>query len=315
MLSLNKIKGFTLAELLVVITLFTTVMLVTSGIYTRYSSAERKLRAQNDLYEETRFTLERIAKEFREGTIDYEEYWNQANTGNCALYSSGMTVYEESYGTYGNCYKAYGQQFYDSDGLNTGQNPNNADDETEQAERNAISLTGALVYQQTELYVINNSGNQKTLLRCLNCNTDPNDTPGKLQILSLNGYDAGYTGLTNETSNDGIIDTWVCGKDYTCGGTLSNGTVTGSKIADNNDGWVDYSPSSLDITDLKFFIAPLEDPRKAYNEDMPEVQMQPHLNVVISAQTAKQKAIGLAGSVPEITLQSTLSGRVFSEVR
>ena len=311
-MQIKQKKGFTLVELLVVITLFTTVMILTSGIYSRFSASERKLRTENELYEETRFTLERISKEFREGTIDYEEYWNQANVGNCTLYSSGATTYEESYGKYGNCYKAYAQQFYNTGSLSTGTNPSDPFSLPEDA--NAVSATGASIYNQEELYIINNAGNQKTLLR----RVEDAEGQGKLQILTLNGYDIGYdNGATTitATQNDGVIDTWVCAKDYTCSGTISDGTSAGEILGNNNDGWTDYSPSSLDITALKFFIAPLEDPRKAYNENTDGIQMQPHITVLISAQTAQKKAMGLPGKTPTVTLQTTVSGRVFNEVK
>lgn len=314
--------GFTLVELIVVISLFTTVMLISSGLYLRYSSAERKLRSENDLYEETRFTLERIVKEFREGTIDYEEYWNQANlaNGDCVLYSSGTTIYEETYGNYGNCYTDYKNVFYDNNGLNTGQNPSNATNTTEQNEQNAVSTTGSLAYEQNELYIINNMGNKKTLLRCLSCDDNEENGLGKLQILKLRGYDDGYednaTSTTiTETLNDGIIDKWVCAKDFTCSGNLSDGQKTGEILANNDDGWTDYSSSSLDITDLKFYIAPLEDPRKAYNENNSSTQMQPHTTIIISAKLNKEKAKGLPGKIPTVTLQTTVSGRVFNEVK
>jgi len=316
----KKQKGFTIIELLVVITLFTSVMLITSSLYTRYSTAERKLRTENTLYEETRFALERIVKEFRGGTIDYEEYWNQANAGSeCILYSSGSLLYQESFGQYAQCYKDYANQFYNIKGINIGQNPINATDENEQESRNAVSRTGSENYNQSELYVINNSGNQKTLLRCNNCDTDPTNSPGKLQILTLNGYDYGYeeegNAVNNATKNDGIIDTWVCEKDYTCSNDLSDGTAeNGRKISNNEDGWTDYSPSSLDITDLKFYIAPLEDPYKAYNEDSSKVQMQPHITIMITAQTTKEKLKGILGDPPALTLQTSVSGRVFNEV-
>lgn len=311
----NSKKAFTLAELLVVITLFSTVMLISSAIYTRFASSERRLRTENELFEETRFTLERIVKEFREGTIDYEEYWNQANkaNGDCTLYSSGTTVTEQ-YGFHGKCYKSYADEFYGSDGLNTGENT-----DASYPNRNAVSTTGALAYSQKELYIINNAGNQKTLLRCINCDENPDNTIGTLQILSLNGFDLGYDDINDDfvkdTFNDGVIDTWVCDKDYLCSGSLSNGTEMGEALLNNNDGWTDYSPPTIDITGLEFHIAPLEDPRKAYNENGEEIQMQPHITIIISAQTAKEKFKGIPGKTPVIKLQTTVSGRVFNEVK
>lgn len=330
---INKKSGFTIAELLVVITIFTTITLISSSVYSRYSTAERKVKQENELLEETRFTMEKIVKEFREGTLDYEEYWNQANNGDdCILYSSGGTIiHEESYGTYGNCYKDYTAQFYDtptiytSNKLNTGQNPSDADETTIfQTDINAVSTTGSDDYQQDELYIINNSGNKKTLLRLTQISkplpTDALNTEGRLQILRLNGFDLGYeddntSALIKASFNDGIIDSWKCSKDFTCNTILSDGTSTAPTILDNNDGWIDYSPSTLNITNLEFYIAPLEDPKKAYNEDSPEIQIQPHATIMITAQMSSDKFKGLPGENPNITLQTTVSARVFNEVK
>ena len=309
----NINQGFTIIELLVVITLFTTVMLLTTGIYTRFSTAERKLKIQNELYEETRFVLERIVKEFREGTLDYEEYWNQTNTvlNTCTPFPSR----DEIYGQYGQCYGDYANQFYAID-INTGQNPKDATNLTEQLSKNAVSITGTLDsdYEQEELYIINNSGNKKTLLRCVDCDGNPNN-PGRLQILRLIGFDTGYNDTINAANNDGKIDTWLCAKDFTCNGTLSDGTSSSPILANNSNGWMNYSPPTIDITNLKFFIAPLEDPHKAYNDNDSSIQMQPHITIVITGQISQEKAQGTPGKSPAITLQTTVSGRVFNEVK
>lgn len=315
----QKILGFTLMELLVVITIFSIVLITSTLLYSRYTSADRRLKLENELYEETRFTLERIVKEFREGTIDYEEYWNMVankpnpNTTTCSLYINGNTTYVENYGNkYGNCYGMYAKQFYDNNKVNTGQNPNNATNTTEQDNRNAVSTNGTNNYLQTELYIIDSTGTKKKLLRLQN-NT--------LQFLQLNGYDLGYgNGATKTaTANDGKIDTWVCAKDFTCGTGvnlgISNGTETGKKLANKNDGWVDYSPPTIQITDLKFYIAPLEDPRKAFNENSATIQMQPHVTIILTAELSDDKFNGVPGEKPKLTLQTTVSARAFNEVK
>lgn len=291
----NNKTGFTLAELLVVITIFSIVMMTATALYSRYTSADRRLKLENELYEETRFTLERIVKEFREGTVDYEEYWNQRNTGLCG---NG-----EIYGRYGNCYGFYANQFYTGT-LNNGQ-----------------FVTDAVsAYQQSELYIIDSTGTKRTYLKCDSCDNNPNPS-GRLKILELNGYDIGYKTHTisaprySALFNDGKIDTWVCAKDYKCNGNPSNGTETAPKLNGNNDGWENYSPPTINITDLKFYIAPLKDPRKAFNESTESVQMQPHITIILTAELSDAKYKGVPGKKPSLTLQTTVSARVFNEVK
>ena len=69
-------KGFTLMEALIASTIFAMVAMVGANIFINISHSERKTELANALYEDARVVLETMANEIREGTIDYEEYYN-----------------------------------------------------------------------------------------------------------------------------------------------------------------------------------------------------------------------------------------------
>jgi len=72
-----KIKGFTIIELMVSLTILTLLSLGTARIYLNYTASTQDLKAANLVYQEARFLMERLVKEVRQGAIDYEQYYNQ----------------------------------------------------------------------------------------------------------------------------------------------------------------------------------------------------------------------------------------------
>ena len=69
--------GFTIAELLISVSILALIITFASTVYINFYGSIQNLKAANLVYEEARFVMERIAKEIRNGTIDYEEYYNQ----------------------------------------------------------------------------------------------------------------------------------------------------------------------------------------------------------------------------------------------
>lgn len=84
---------------------------------------------------------------------------------------------------------------------------------------------------------------------------------GNVQVLRLRWYDVGLThGGWNidKTAYDGAIDTWVCQKDWICGGPsvgLEGNIATGQDAE-----WVDMFPSSINVKRFSFQIYPVKDP-------------------------------------------------------
>src|SRR3989338_1780664 len=73
------IKAFTLVELLLAMMILLLLIGFASGVYSNFFSSLRNLQATNVLYQETRFSLERIIQEVRNHTVDYEEYFDKSS--------------------------------------------------------------------------------------------------------------------------------------------------------------------------------------------------------------------------------------------
>ncbi|MCK5612995.1 hypothetical protein KAR91_64570 [Candidatus Pacearchaeota archaeon] len=290
-----------------------------AGVYTNFYNSVRNLKAANLVYEEARFTMERIVKEVRSGTIDYEEYYNQKTN------FRGIGINE----TYGQNYCQYSRQFYNA-------GPDNQygtfDDASTGQRRDGVPppIEDKI---QDKLYLISPSGTQRTYIRRIEMDDGFGNIIGKIAMLKLVGKDCGIDQMcSKETQNgcprdsgegDGLIDTWECESGFDC--KFQNiekplpldcsGQI--KVIRDNPDdiedsSFVDITPNSLDITNLKFIITPQDDPHKAYLD--PTTQIQPHVTIKVNARANPKIANSFKGSTPSIPLESTISARAFTPV-
>lgn len=338
----NK-KGFTIAELMISVTILTILMTIASSIYSNFFGSIRNLKAANTVYEEARFVMERIVKEVRNGTIDYEEYFNQN------LLKQNLSNYESIRNeTYARDYCQYSRQFYNlgpDDELGT------IDDESTGTRVENDLITGAQVPPaigdlsgnpepiQNDLFLININGDKRSYIKRIE-KEDGTNTIGKIGLLRLTGEDFGIdhinsfdedlSGFGNDDTfecekdpgeGDGRIDTWLCEDGFACEKIDLTGDSCSGKthniVYDPNDpednSYIDITPSSLDIVDLKFIVAPMDDPRKAYNNI--DVQIQPHVTIRLVARANPKLANEFkSGRLPDIILESTVSARAYNEI-
>lgn len=265
-ISVRKCKGFTLVETLVAISIFTIVMGISISLFVNTHASSTRTKVSRMLYEETRIALERIAKEVRGGTIDYEEYWS--------WHREGTTDYGENYGE-------YAAEFF---GVDTKAEVNRSSENIGQGRDAIVFISGSSsAHEQKELYLINSNGTKKTIIKKQDFSGED-----RLVMMRMSGTD---------TDGDTISDSWVPMADYI--------TTNFQKI----------QPDSIRITDLKFFIAPLKDPRKAFAEFENAVQIQPHVTILITAEPSASEVVGIRGKTPSITLQTTVSARAQNEVK
>ena len=89
--------GFTLVELLISVGLFAVVIVFFSSIFIQSIRISHEANAQNQIYEDARFLMQRISKEIRSGMIDYDEYYAQ----NVVIPSEkGTDNFGQNYGRY-----------------------------------------------------------------------------------------------------------------------------------------------------------------------------------------------------------------------
>lgn len=293
----RKNQGFTLIEALVAISIFLIIITAASGIFTDAFASQRKADVSKTVYEEGRIALERIVKEMRRGTIDYEEYWNRFEH---QFSETNASVYGLNYGD-------YARYFYRND-IGDVPDPVTRSDENigknfdplMPALRNASNLAvcaaptlipvapGTSGYEQCELYLITADGTEKTIFKLVPELVATGETEYRLEMLKLEGSDP---------DTDGQIDTWTPEADF--------------------DGYTfqKVQPDSIQITSLKFYVAPLEDPRKAFAEFTNAIQQQPHVMIEMTVAPSALRAAGVRGGVPTITLQTTVGARAQNEVK
>lgn len=324
------VKGFTLIELMVSLVILSMLSLFGGRIYLNYTNASRDLKATNLINEEARFLMERIVKEIRQNSIDYEEYFNHN-----VVIPSGVA------GGYGGNYCAYSAFFYDDNGESIGTR-NFTQEFTTYA---AISDTSAIHQIEHELYLINISGNTRTFIKRIVRDVNGDDI-GKISMVKMIGKDFGEDGINSQDSTNGLlpghniscdsdalqdyrerdgkIDTWHCDPDYPCKEDEDITSVLDSACdgythlvvddpTSDDYSFIDISPNAINIIDLKFMIAPADDPWKAYN--MKEIQMQPHITIQMTAE-ANPKLLDTTNKdrPPSITLTTTITSRNYDEI-
>ena len=284
---IKNIRGFTIAELLIATVILGILLLSAGAVYSNFFNSYRNLKAANLVYEEARFTMEKIVKEARKGTIDYEEYFNQSKN------NSPSTKNE----TYGKNYCEYSTKFYDfgKDGQ-----PNTYDDINRGTNSDAPAINTPM---QNHLFLINANGDQRTYIKLIKKRDKNGDLIGKVGILKLKGEDFGSDNIKSNRTDckkdagegDGLIDTWMCESGYNCTPESKRVDACVGKIHtiydDSNatnpeSSFIDITPSTLDIVDLKFFITPSNDPHKAYADA--SAQIQPHVTIKLIAKANKK---------------------------
>lgn len=332
-LQYRGVKGFTILELMISLVILTMLALFGGRLYLNYTNVARDLKAANLVYEEARFLMERIVREVRQNAIDYEQYFNQ----NVMIPYNEIT-YGES-GSYGDNYCSYSSFFYDNNNESIG--TRNIDQEFEYKTASEIDDTNAVNPVENELYLINISGDRRTMLTRVQKDVAGVDI-GKVAMLKMVGKDFGDDNINGRDSyngellpshadckpddreSDGLIDTWYCDPDYPCTTdelifNLSQDLCEGythlivNNPVDPDHSFVDISPNAINIVDLKFMIAPEDDPWKAYN--MNDVQIQPHITIQLTAE-ANSKLVDTStdSNIPSITLTSTITTRNYDEI-
>jgi hypothetical protein len=178
------------------VTVLALIIAFASSIYVNFFGSVRNLRAANQIYEEARFTMERVIREVRNGTIDYEEYFNQN-----LIKQQNPEFYETlAIDEYTKNYCDYSRQFYT---LGPDGKLGTLDDESigERAKedtnpeitRDIPPAIGRLVAGddvpdpiQNDLFLINISGDERTYIKRIE-----KDGIGRIGMVKLKGGDFG----------------------------------------------------------------------------------------------------------------------------
>lgn len=341
-------RGLTLIELLVSISLFTAAGLLVMTVFINIIRIQGRLNLENAIYEDGRFMMERISRAARNNTIDYEEYFNKAMgpgvspAGNqygdlygcyaAQFYNPGddPTVSPGHLGAYCNDNTLYSGQecvvYKPSVDLNTGLFPylgkvggvssNAFCPKTDGA---SCTWTASNSYQQPQLYLINKDGNSKTIFALKKVKSSPTDEYALAEV-EIQGEDVNHDGVT-EKWRGCASNTYCCKSGYNCQvvGMTSLEQYLAPTVFDSTKiytGFVPISPLRTAVTGLKFTISPADDPRKAFAKGG-GTMVQPKVTISLTVQPSAVELakFGNPTDIPTLTLQTTISSRVQSEVK
>jgi type II secretory pathway pseudopilin PulG len=173
-----------------------------------------------------------------------------------------------------------------------------------------------------ELYLIDKDGKIKSIFAKKKIkNFGSGKDEYALGFLKLAGKDSNNDGITEQWRNCGGAKTFCCASGFDCKDSDKVGTLENTLDGVANGiytGFVPISPLRSNVADLRFTISPTEDPRKAFAEGQ-SVVAQPEVNIVLTVRPS-QDQLNKYGNfdisdIPTITLQTTVSTRIQSEVR
>lgn len=329
---LRSRRSVTLVELLIAASIFAMLLLSASTIFVNMIRTQKRAAIENYLATEGRFLMERMVREIRKGTPDYEQYYRIKvkgdKIGTEKLYGRSFGSYAFNFFDHGSdnntTYADYRYKCQDgspgpcvspnntdTDTLDndTGKNPTSPIDENAEQSETAFKTGGApstADYENPELYLIDSLGKTKTLFSIKN---------GAIWMLRLNGKD---------DDQDGIAENWVCDADFRvinntpeveCKWTknISNPSETGTKETITEADFVSITPKSIKVTDLHFAIYPAEDPYKAFYESK-KWRTQPRITIVMTLESKDNTGIFGANQPPKVTVQTTVSSQVYYNI-
>ena len=174
-------------------------------------------------------------------------------------------------------------------------------------------------YVAEELYLISPDGYKKTIFALEKINDMPSYA---LSAAILQGFD---------TDNDNIADQFDCDttQGFDCTGEENDDVVedadgntlyrvplpadlTTTDDADYHaQNFIPVTPLRLNITSVKFYVTPKEDPRRAFDEPTTSVQQQPHVTIVMEFKPNPDLVQGAAAQeFKTLRLQETVVSRV-----
>jgi len=343
----KKSRGLTLVEILVAVSLFSTVGLMALTVFINITRIQGRLALENAIYEDARFMMERISRAIRNNAIDYEEYFNK-----------GVSPTNE----YGKLYGCYAAQFYNpgqgvaagvevpgtgklgaqcSDGslyngqecvvfkpsidINTGMYPYRGASMPVPIDSTAFcpqylngplaSCTVSTSATKPELYLINKDGTVKTFFAKKIVKKIPSNDEFALAMFEKMSVDKNSDGINETWKGCALDNPLCCTSEYDCKDlvTLESSLTSG----DVYKGFVPLSPLRSNVTKLEFQIMPTEDPRKAFAE--PSYISQPRVRITLSVQPSAAQLNRFGNppkaDIPTIVLQTTVSSRIQSEVK
>jgi len=300
--------GFTLVEILVSLTIFVIVTVVSITAFIQIITAQRKADLSRMVYEEGRFFMEKMVKEIRNNTIDYAFYYLEQNK------NAGLNYYDylnEAPHRSNTSVKIASQQpilamispdgksrtmFWRDGNLSTGSNQP-ADSSSNEREEYRL-VTKKMTYLNAENPLADKPAPVPPSAFKAMPVEDPYQPGGIGPLGSLNWA-------------------WYAGSPYSDGGASNEE----ERIQQN---WEAISPTDLIIEELHFLLTPQQDPYQFWDTStvtdpdeqasLISNQVQPRVTIILKVSPIERRLRGIAGTAPSISLQTTVSARLYRSV-
>jgi prepilin-type N-terminal cleavage/methylation domain-containing protein len=227
-------------------------------------------------------------------------------------------------------YGQYGYQFTDYNGntdADLGDEDGNGNIIGDEDDREIGDAPTVISWSITELYLINSQEKTRTYFRWTYTQDNELWAPtctmatwsgclGNIQILKLRGVDRGpsHSGTLSESGSfDGVIDTWICHKDWRCAGapawSLTDNIATGQ-----DSEWVDLFPDYINVKRIGFTAFPKKNPWKSWSA--PDAAqwstaispfIHPYVRMELTLGFAWKKRKLITGDDPTITITTSAS--------
>lgn len=333
-------------EVLIAASVFGMLSVIAATFFLNISQSQRTTDSYSALYEDARVIMENLATEIRNGTVDYEEYFNitSADSWNGGGIVDGSRYYGINRGVYASRFYDPGYRMVQGE-IQKGLNPadlgiqclgaNGLESDCPEVSIFSLSVDrdmGKHPYDwdgtnekdasamdtndQPELYLISKEGRNKTVIIKQQI---MGTTDSVLSVLRLTGEDL---------DNNGVVDGFFCAQETT--GCVKIPTTTGfpftnedkkiaphqeNSIFDINSPFTPISPFRSNVKDIHFIITPTEDPYKAFDE--PKVQIHPSVTIVMTLEpsSAEKAKLPTEQQNQSITVQTTVSTGLTSRLK
>lgn len=270
-------SGFTLIEMIIAIGLIGIISGLTADALINIMRTQKTVSIQEAIMDDSQVIIGLLKTEIQNNAVDYEEYYNHKKWG----YDLGKN------------YGEYGKEFYDSNNNPTGKIIGDG----------ALGCAGSICWQPL-LNLISTNGMSKTIYGLEKNNSNDEYV---LSVMKLRGCD---------NNEDGIAEAFVKENANCPPAGQSAPVIITDDLYDIASPYIgDFSPVSstrTNITDLKFYITPNDDPYKAYA--MPEYIHQPKVTIILTIKPSAQYFGTAAEKMNPIIIRTTATSRFLGGV-
>jgi len=294
-------KGLTLIELLITLLLVSVVTVLSTFMFINIRNIQVKGIVRKEIQEELYVLMEKIVQDVKNNTLDYRGYYvyngAYAALGENARYGGdSLTTSNKSYINIPVAFPTGGNVALPAPNFFNNGNP---------AEE---------IKSEEILLLLDNTGKKRIKYTIM----DPDDT-GELTMALMKSEQIYSNDTTNtchsfpELNPANTSDLSVNGsQDWNPLFTNPDFCWTLDEGYDilNNQGYIPISSPNIEITYLRFYFHVHKSPFKVYEED--EVQLHPMVTILLSGRHKESDSV--VGTIPELSLQTTISSRNYDEI-